>query len=89
MPPIDAQWPSSPFSSVTTLVAPVLSRVLCQLRGFLPTGEEEKSSKNTTAGSAVFLVAASDDLPATTASVKDGDRRGLYGCPFTFSGSKK
>src|SRR5688572_29431954 len=89
MPAIVAQRPSSPFNSVTTLEAPVLSRVLFQLSGFLPTADEEKSSKNTTAGSAAFRAAVADGFPATTVSVKDGARRGLYDCPFTFAGSKK
>ena len=39
MPVIEAHCPSSPFSSVTTLEAPVLFRVLFQLTGYLPTGD--------------------------------------------------
>ena len=88
-PLIDAQRPSRPFNSVTTLEAPVSSRVLRQLSGFLPTAVDEKSSKKCTVGSAAFFLAASDGSAAPAVSMADGDRRGLYGCPFTLAGSKK
>ena len=72
-----------------TLEAPVSSRVLFQLSGFFPTAPEEKSSKKCTVGSAAFFLVASDGSAATAGSMNDGDRRGLYGCPFTLPGSKK